>query len=314
LPVCEQIPFSLIRYPTIEISTLAKKIPIFAAFIPVVSFLEYREWNPGFTTLKLGGVRVFPRESLITNYGEKLMLKQRFIGGLAVVAALVLGVQANSFALAKKVKKQATFTVRVENISDPDGLETDGDKKYPFALSPGLFLVNKKKQYFFAEGKRADMALELQAEDGNPEMLSKKLLTRVGSTYMGIFNTPAGADKPGPLLPGNIYEFSFVGTEGMRFNFIAMYGQSNDLFYAPKVALDLFDKKGDPLNGDITDKLLLWDAGTEVNQAPGIGDEQAPRQKMANTGKAENGVVRLVEDGFTYPNTKDVLRVTITAQ
>lgn len=242
------------------------------------------------------------------------MTKQKFMAGVAVVAALVLGIQANSFAFAKKVKKQATFKVRVENISNPDGLETDGGKKYPFALSPGLFIVNHKKQYFFDEGKKADMALELQAEDGNPETLSNKLLTKVGSIYMGIFNTPAGADKPGPLLPGNVYEFSFDGTEGMKFNFIAMYGQSNDLFYAPKEALDLFDKNGNPLNGDITGMLLLWDAGTEINQAPGIGDEQAPRQKMANTGKAENGIVQLVKDGFSYPNTNDVLRVTITAQ
>ncbi|MCC7307528.1 MAG: spondin domain-containing protein [Acidobacteria bacterium] len=238
------------------------------------------------------------------------MKKQKYVVGLAVVAALVLGIQA----FAKKGKKQATFKVRVENISNPDGLETDGGTKYSFALSPGLFIVNHKKQYFFDEGKRADMALELQAEDGNPETLSKKLLTKVGSINMGVFNTPAGADKPGPLLPGNVYEFSFAGTEGMKFNLIAMYGQSNDLFYAPRQALDLFDNNGNPLNGDITDKLLLWDAGTEVNQAPGFGDEQAPRQKMANTGKAEKGVVQLVKDGFNYPNTKDVLRVTITAQ
>jgi hypothetical protein len=35
---------------------------------------------------------------------------------------------------------------------------------------------------------------------------------------------------------------------------------------------------------------------------------------MANTGKDENGKVGLVKDGFTYPNTTDVLRVTITAE
>jgi hypothetical protein len=242
------------------------------------------------------------------------MMKQKFIAGIAVVAALVLGIQANSFAFATKGKKAATFKVRIENIGSADGLATADGAKYPFALSPGLFIVNHKKQYFFDEGKKADIALELQAEDGNPETLSKKLLTKVGSIYMGVFNTPAGADKAGPLLPGNAYEFSFDGTEGMKFNLIAMYGQSNDLFYAPKEALDLFDKNGNPLNGDITGSLLLWDAGTEINQAPGIGDEQAPRQKMANTGKAENGVVGLVKDGFTYPSTEEVLRVTITAQ
>lgn len=240
-------------------------------------------------------------------FGRKVFL------GLAAAALLFAGSQGATAANAK-AKRTATFNVKIENIGSAEGLPTADGQTYPFALSPGLFVVNHKKQYFFEEGKKADKALELQAEDGNPESLSKKLLTKVGSIYMGIFNTPAGADMPGPLLPGGSYEFTFTGTEGMKLNLIAMYGQSNDLFYAPRVALDLFDKNGNPLNGDITDQLLLWDAGTEVNQAPGIGDEQAPRQKMPNTGKAENGVVQLVKDSFTYPNTKDVLRVTITAQ
>lgn len=242
------------------------------------------------------------------------MTKKKLIAGIAAVASIVFGIQANGLAFALKGKKKATFKVRVENISNPDGLETDGGAKYPFALSPGLFIVNHKKHYFFNEGKRSGGALELQAEDGNPEGLSKKLLTKVGSIYLGIFNIPVGADKPGPLLPGNAYEFTFEGSEGMKLNLIAMYGQSNDLFYAPKAAFDLFDKNGDPLSGDITDKLLLWDAGTEVNQAPGIGDAQAPRQKMANTGRSENKRVSLVMDGFSYPNTRDVLRVTVAPQ
>lgn len=241
------------------------------------------------------------------------MLRKKIITGIAAAAVLFLGLNANNVAFAK-AKKTANFKVRIENISNGDGLAAADGTKYPFVLSPGMFIVNHKKQYFFEEGKKADLALELQAEDGNPESLSKKLLTRVGSKFIGIFNTPAGAGMPGPLLPGNSYEFSFKGEEGMKLNLIAMYGQSNDLFYAPKYALDLFDKAGKALNGDITDSLLLWDAGTEVNQAPGIGDEQAPRQKMANTGKAEDGVVQLAKDSFTYPNTKDVLRVTITAQ
>lgn len=241
------------------------------------------------------------------------MFVRKLVLGIAAAATAFIGSQAAAITSAK-AKKTATFKVRIENIGGADGLTSADGTKYPFALSPGLFVVNHKKQYFFDENKKADMALELQAEDGNPETLSKKLLTKVGSIYMGIFNTPAGMEKPGPLLPGGTYEFSFTGSEDMKLNLIAMYGQSNDLFYAPRIALDLFDKDGNPLTGDITDKLLLWDAGTEVNQAPGVGDEQAPRQKMANTGKAENGVVSLVKDGFTYPNTKDVLRVTITVQ
>jgi hypothetical protein len=242
-----------------------------------------------------------------------LMNKRRIIAFAAVAAAIVFGIGTESFAAAK-VKKTANFTVRVENISSADGIATTGGAKYPFAISPGFYVVDHKKNYFFNEGKSASAALETQAEDGNPEEFAKKLLTKVGSLYTGIFNTPVGAAMPAPILPGGAYEFTFTATEGMKLDLISMFGQSNDLFYAPKESFELFDASGNAISGDITDKFFLWDAGTEVNQAPGIGDEQAPRQKAKNTGKAENGVVGLVKDGFLYPNTKDVLRITITAQ
>ena len=60
--------------------------------------------------------------------------------------------------------------------------------------------------------------------------------------------------------------------------------------------------------------ISLWDAGTEVNQEPGLGPDQAPRQKAPNTGASERKPVQLVKDvkdGFTYPKVSEVLRVTI---
>ena len=76
----------------------------------------------------------------------------------------------------------------------------------------------------------------------------------------------------------------------------------------------LWDDNGAVIDGDITDLILLWDAGTEVNHAPGIGPDQAPRQAGANTGADEAGVEQLVDDGFDYPATSSVIRVTISAQ
>jgi hypothetical protein len=242
------------------------------------------------------------------------MLKRKFIAGLAIAVTLLAGIEANAFATGAKKKKTATFKVRIENISSADGVAGQDGAKYPFAVSPGAFYVDHKRTYFFDEGKKANAALEVQAEDGSPDLISKKLLTKVGSIYTGVFNVPVGSSMPSPALPGGAYEFTFTASAGMRLNLITMYGQSNDLFYSPKEALDLFDANGDPLTGDITDRLLLWDAGTEKNQAPGFGDEQAPRQKAPNTGTAENAVVGLVKDGFNYPNTKDVLRVTIRVE
>lgn len=239
------------------------------------------------------------------------MFKQKFLVAIMFVAALVAGVQPEAFAGGKKAT--ATFKVRIENVGSADGLTAKDGSKYPFAVSPGFFTVSAQDVNLFSIGKKASDALEVQAEDGNPELLYKKFLTKIGSVSQGFFNTPVGAMDKGPIVPGGVYEFTFTAVEGSKLNLVAMYGQSNDLFYAPAEAIDLF-VDGVAINGDITSKFMLWDAGTEVNQAPGIGDEQAPRQKGANTGAAEKGVVGMVKDGFTYPATADVLRITISQE
>ena len=132
-----------------------------------------------------------------------------------------------------------------------------------------------------------DRSPRSQAEDGNPELFEKKFLTVLGGLYIGVFNKPVGADKPAPIFSGGAFEFEFTATEGMKLDMTTMYGQSNDLFYGPKQAIDLFDAEGKGISGDLTDKFLLWDAGTEINQAPGLGADQAPRQKAPNTGANE---------------------------
>ena len=58
--------------------------------------------------------------------------------------------------------------------------------------------------------------------------------------------------------------------------------------------------------------LMLWDAGTEVNEEPGIGLNQAPRQAAADTGEDEHGTVHLVNDMYDYPDVTEVLRITIS--
>ena len=239
------------------------------------------------------------------------MFKQKFIASVALAATLVLSAGLTGLAFAGKPKKSAKFTVRIENISDKEGQTAADGTKYPFALSPGLYIVSNGKTEIFRSGKKAGPELESQAEDGDPSLLAKRFAAKSGE---GVFNTPVGASMPGPLLPGNSFEFSFTATEGQKLDLVAMFGQSNDLFYGPEKAIALFDADGKPVTGDVTAWFLLWDAGTEVNQAPGIGPDQAPRQKAKNTGAVEDVPVAPVKDGFTYPNTTDVLRITITAQ
>ncbi len=153
----------------------------------------------------------------------------------------------------------------------------------------------------------------------------------------GIFNTPDGDDSPGPVLPGSgdTYSFSFeagsnyLPGETPRLTAFTMLVASNDLFLAPSEnGIPLYDESGVALNGDITNEFYLWDAGTEVNRAPGSMDQPGPNNEPAGSGTDENGVVMLLggSDGpvevnietnsgtesFAYPPVNELFRVSIS--
>jgi hypothetical protein len=93
-----------------------------------------------------------------------------------------------------------------------------------------------------------------------------------------------------------------------------MFVQSNDLFFSPGPdGLALFDMDM-ATHGTVTEFVLLYDAGTESNEEPGMGANQAPRQSGPNMGMMENQMVMAVADvmdGYTYPPTSSVIKVTI---
>ncbi|HEY3166812.1 MAG TPA: spondin domain-containing protein [Candidatus Binatia bacterium] len=208
--------------------------------------------------------------------------------------------------------KPTKFMVRVENITAPDGFTASNGVKWSLAFSPGAAVVHTDTASIFTSGKKdRGKGLKAQAEDGDPSMLAKSLQGGKGIKSVAVFNTPVGASAPGPITPGMGYEFTISGMAGDRLSMTIMMGQSNDWFYAPaESGIELF-KNGKAIAGDITSQIAMWDAGTEVNQEPGIGPDQGPRQKGPNTGKAENGVVRMVQDGKAYSQTSAVMRVTI---
>jgi hypothetical protein len=193
------------------------------------------------------------------------------------------------------------FTVRVENV---------GEAGTGSPLAPGVWVIHTSADPLFTAGQPdRGLGLEALAEDGNPALLAQAV------PGAGVFNTPAGAGEPGPLLPGSAYEFTLEAAPGDHLSFATMLVQSNDLFYAPDgQGIALFGADGMPVSGDITAQIGLWDAGTEVNQEPGVGADQAPRQAGPNTGAAEAGPVQPVADSFTYPAVAGAIRVVITAQ
>ncbi|HEX3248067.1 MAG TPA: spondin domain-containing protein [Pyrinomonadaceae bacterium] len=243
------------------------------------------------------------------------MKRRNLAIGLALLTACYLA----QFTVATATHKTAPtkFTVRVENISNPEGMTASNGQKFPFALSPGIFVLTDKSAPLFTEGKSARKnGLEMQAEDGDPSGLAASLVAGHHSSNLhGIFNTPAGAMGAGPIRPGDSFEFTFTGAPGMRLFMTQMFGQSNDWFYAPGAnGIALFDAKGVAVSGDITDQFYLWDAGTEKDEEIGIGPNQGPRQKGPNTGEAENGVVHRVKDDRWTGRNKEFFRITITPE
>ena len=181
-------------------------------------------------------------------------------------------------------------------------------------IAPGAYAVHGVSSALLMAGAMdPGNGLEALAEDGDPSALSTALAANADVSSSGVFNTPVGASAPAPAFPGEAYVFSVTAMPGERLSFATMLVQSNDLFYAPaEVGIALFDGAGMPVTGNVTGMFLLWDAGTEVNEFPGVGPNQAPRQSGANTGADENGPVSQVNDGYVYPRVDQVIRVTIT--
>jgi len=234
-----------------------------------------------------------------------------FINTLVVIAASSI----TAFPQMKDSQKTATvkFKVRIENISNADGFTASNGVRWPFVISPGAYSLHRGPgNPLFTVGSYSSEALRSQAEDGNPDLLVNLASHHAGVRLSEVFNTPVKEMKPGPVGPGGAYEFEVTATPGAHLFVTFMFGQSNDLFYGNEKAIALFDGAGKPVSSDITSQFGLWDAGTEVNEEPGIGPNQAPRQPRPHTGPREHERIGLANDSYTYPKTGDVLRITIT--
>jgi hypothetical protein len=179
--------------------------------------------------------------------------------------------------------------------------------------APGVYVVHQNANPIFTEGSSdRGEGLENLAEDGDPSGLVAVLDASNSIEMAGVFNTPAGAAGPGALAPGASYEFTVTAMEGDYLSLAAMLVQSNDLFIAPDGEGIALFSDGSAMTGDVTSYFHIWDAGTEVNELPGVGLNQAPRQSAANTGLNEEGLVHMVSDMYDYPELSEIVRVTIT--
>jgi hypothetical protein len=214
--------------------------------------------------------------------------------------------------VAQSAPAPTRFKIRVENISKGEALHLSNGKTAPFVSAPALWVVHTGANPIFSGGQPdAGKGLETLAETGNPGPLAKSLYGATGVAAVGADDTPVGATAGGPITPGQSYELEVSAAPGQYLSTAWMFGQSNDLFYSNDRPIALF-AGGKPVSGEMTAQLSLWDAGTEVNEEPGLGPNQGPRQASPDAGVAEKNAIAHVRDRYAYPRVGDVLRVTIT--
>jgi len=215
---------------------------------------------------------------------------------LALGASLMLA----ETAWAAQAKDERRFTILVNNISTDSTLRLPDGTTTNVPVAPGAYAIVADGTHIFAVGAKAGPVLERLAEDGEPDAFVAQLKKVKGVRAAGVF------------MPNEPFEVTVK--PGGRLVFAAMFARSNDLFYAPDPnGIDLLGADRQLKSGVLSDTITLWDAGTEVNEAPGAGANQPANQAKPNTGPDERGVIRPVSDGFTYPATKDVLEVSVTA-
>lgn len=219
--------------------------------------------------------------------------------------------------LEKDKQKATTFTVRVENVSQPNTLEVERLNGI-VPLSPGAFAVYPKINPLFLPGTMADEGTENIAEDGFPMLKAKSLMNNPLVRMSGTFDSPGGPGDSPALLPGESATFTIAAMPGDKLNLETMFVQSNDWFYGfGENGLDLFHGNT-PISEDVTEHLVLYDAGTEEDSAPGTGPFQKPVQPGPDTGQADNfkliAPARERHPEFMIPANNKVIRVTISPQ
>ena len=233
-----------------------------------------------------------------------------FARSAALVAAGIL------VAGAASAQDATTFTIRVQNISKGEVLKLSNGKTAPFVSAPVLWVTHSggANPIFVAGKPDAGLGLEQLAETGDPSRLAGALKSQTGVAQVGAAAMPVGGSGNGPLTPGQGYEFQITARPGEQLSVAWMFGQSNDLFYSNDRPIALFGADGKPVTGSMTAQLSLWDAGTEVNEEPGLGPNQGPRQASADAGIAEHEGIAHVRDRFSYPRIAEVLQFSIAPQ
>lgn len=229
--------------------------------------------------------------------------------------------------------ESVTLRVRIENVASTAFYPPETSTRGAVWITPGAYAVHTDGNPIYELGEPASVGLEALAEAGLPAGFEGEdgLVDELGASMeihdSGAY-TPADTvadpndpteEVPGapPIAPGGAFEFEVGAAPGQRLSFASMFVPSNDVFVSTdEGGIALWPEDGDPVDGDVTDAVALFDAGTEPNaEPPGTGPDQAPAQEAPDQGTDEGGTVRRlsdVDDGHDYPAVENVVQVTVT--
>ncbi|PIF45567.1 hypothetical protein CLU96_2576 [Chryseobacterium sp. 52] len=126
-------------------------------------------------------------------------------------------------------------------------------------------------------------------------VIESKALTQSG-TFQNAGSSPL-------INPGETASFTFYAGKGQAISFAAMYGNSYDLFFAPaNPGIKLYQDNGDPVTGNVSSQIRLWDNGTRINQTTG---------PLVPPGVAENPVKNVSEIALGVPASQ-LLKAELT--
>ena len=117
-----------------------------------------------------------------------------------------------------------------------------------------------------------------------------------------------GTGQPALIMPGQSVSINFSAAKGEAISFATMYGWSNDLFFAPaNPGIQVYDSAGNPIQGDVSAQVRLWDNGSRVNTAPG------PNVVHPGVARSKNivEVVGTDADGNTYLPASSLVKATL---
>lgn len=212
----------------------------------------------------------------------------------------------------------ASWQVTMKNIAEPDLIETEAGEKFDVMLPPALLIWHTEEFQLISAGDVASTQLEALAEDGNPRPLLQYLAVDVpGVEVIDVLAaggvSPDGNYDESAMLPGQQASVTRTPLTATHMTLIFMFAWSNDVVVSGVFPIDATSA---PADAGPTTALAMYDAGTEVNQEPGAGADQAPLQTAPNTGADEGGVITEFagDDGFghVYPLVQDFARVEIT--